>query len=142
MLPATYQAQNELGSLGSKIHQLKEPVPTVSRLPSKQQSGSTALTPNNPLRAISPSKSPSLVSKKKTRIPLQAIHIRALAHGWRVPVGDTPLSTAASSSITAGDPAQNAYPSCEATGTLSPRSRHRGHRGGPAVLAPVLLLTL
>ncbi|KAJ1770759.1 hypothetical protein IW140_001032 [Coemansia sp. RSA 1813] len=30
-------------------------------------------------------------SKKKTRLPLQSIHIRALEHGLRVPVSNTPL---------------------------------------------------
>ncbi|KAJ1995733.1 hypothetical protein GGI25_000710 [Coemansia spiralis] len=32
-------------------------------------------------------------SKKKTRPPLQAIHVRALEHGLRVPVINTPLGT-------------------------------------------------
>ncbi|KAJ1905489.1 hypothetical protein LPJ81_001907, partial [Coemansia sp. IMI 209127] len=31
--------------------------------------------------------------KKKPRLPLQAIHIRALEHGLRVPVSNTPLGT-------------------------------------------------
>ncbi|KAJ1952558.1 hypothetical protein EC988_003492 [Linderina pennispora] len=33
-----------------------------------------------------------LITKKpKRRTPLQSIHIRALEHGWRVPVANTPL---------------------------------------------------
>ncbi|KAJ2845002.1 hypothetical protein IWW36_004965 [Coemansia brasiliensis] len=39
----------------------------------------------------SPCSSPRLNSKKKPRLALQAIHVRALEHGLRVPVCNTPL---------------------------------------------------
>ncbi|KAI8325873.1 hypothetical protein GQ54DRAFT_295231, partial [Martensiomyces pterosporus] len=59
---------------------------------------------HNPLKLSSPPNSPHSFISKKPRTPLQTIHIRALARGWRVPIGDTPLGGT--------DPAENAHPEC------------------------------
>ncbi|KAJ2384397.1 hypothetical protein GGI23_006938, partial [Coemansia sp. RSA 2559] len=54
-------------------------------------------TPTKPSGSLSliaaPSDNQSSPLKKKPRLPLQAIHIRALEHGLRVPVSNTPLGT-------------------------------------------------
>lgn len=48
-----------------------------------------ATTPALPL--VRPLASPVTRKKSKTRLPLQSIHIRAIEHGLRVPVTNTPL---------------------------------------------------
>ncbi|KAJ2310000.1 hypothetical protein H4R23_000871 [Coemansia sp. Cherry 401B] len=68
-----------------------------SPVPLKRSSSSLAIRRPRRLSSLrlapakSPSGSPRLSSKKKPRLALQTIHVRALEHGLRVPVCNTPL---------------------------------------------------
>ncbi|KAJ2675164.1 hypothetical protein IWW42_001310 [Coemansia sp. RSA 1085] len=68
----------------------------TSPVPLKRSASSLAIRQPRrmPLLRLTPTKSPCslrLSSKKKPRLALQAIHVRALEHGLRVPVCNTPL---------------------------------------------------
>ncbi|KAJ2455028.1 hypothetical protein EV183_001132 [Coemansia sp. RSA 2336] len=68
----------------------------TSPVPLKRSASSLAIRQPRrmPLLRLTPTKTPCssrLSSKKKPRLALQAIHVRALEHGLRVPVCNTPL---------------------------------------------------
>ncbi|KAJ2162312.1 hypothetical protein GGF46_000803 [Coemansia sp. RSA 552] len=79
---------------GASVSLLKRSLSsTVVRRP--RRTSLLRLTPTKPscsLPRLSPPNSPA-TPKKRLRLPLQTIHIRALEHGLRVPVPTTPLGT-------------------------------------------------
>ncbi|KAJ2357769.1 hypothetical protein GGF43_001258 [Coemansia sp. RSA 2618] len=89
---------------------------STSPAPLKRSSSSLAIRQQRRLSMLrlmpakSPGGSPRLSSNKKPRVALQSIHIRALEHGLRVPVCNTPLGVVGLDENIAYTPTQSDLP--------------------------------
>ncbi|KAJ2783594.1 hypothetical protein GGI15_002530 [Coemansia interrupta] len=72
-------------------HPKHDDQPTRRRMPSPQKHTAKTESASVPLRTAGPLPESPPSTKKKSRLALQTIHIKALEHGLRIPVNNTPL---------------------------------------------------
>ncbi|KAJ2499006.1 hypothetical protein GGH96_003865 [Coemansia sp. RSA 1972] len=115
---------------------------STSLVPLKRSSSNLAIRqprrlPSMRLVPKSPCGSSRLSSKKKPRLALQTIHTRALEHGLRVPICNTPLGTASQAENIVYTPTRSVFPMTALPTTASfPRLDLLGLPGATPPLTP------